>query len=116
MQPGGRTVAARTLRVRHIPALSFPAADADAFVWGQSDVNLPLLDDLLVLHAAAQLKVTDDEESRTLAGRIKAAEDALQVMLDRDGWSSAPLIAPGCYGDPGLAYILTDATTLQLVR
>lgn len=104
----------RTLKILYVPSLTFPAAGGDSFVWGQSGIDLPELDDLMCLRAASTLSVLLDDTNKQLEALIVRAEKNLERILNPGtGWKIMPL--RGRSRDSGLAYVMTSATTLQLV-
>jgi hypothetical protein len=104
----------RSLKVTYIPPLAFPSAGGNNFVWGQSSLDLPLLDDLMCLHAAAHLNLIHDVENKQLDRRIAALEDKAQHILGFSQWRVMPLRNRS--QDSGLGYVMTDPVSLQIVR
>ena len=104
----------RSLKVLYVPPLTFPSAAGNAFVWGQSSLDLPLLDDLMCLHAASHLNLIYDVENKQLERRIKVLEDKAQHILNFSPWRVMPLRNRSA--DSGFGYVMTDPVTLQIVR
>jgi hypothetical protein len=104
----------KTLKLVYIPALTFPATGTDVFTWGQSSLDLPLLDDLMVLRAASAITAIYDEPNAHLERLIARAEKDAQMIANFSTWRVMPL--RGRSRDSGLCYVMTDAVSLQLVR
>jgi hypothetical protein len=104
----------KTLLISYIPAVTFPANGGANFVWGQSSLNLPQLDDLMCMRAASALTIYMDQPNATLEAAITRAERDLDRMLNPTTWKIMPL--RGRSRDSGFGYVLTDATSLQLVN
>lgn len=104
----------KTLKILYIPALTFPASGAANFVWGQSEIDLPLLDDLLCLRAASVITAINDEPNGHLERLIARAEKDAQNIAGFSTWRVMPM--RGRSADSGLAYAMTGATSLQIVR
>ena len=105
-------LAAYTLKILYIPKLTFPATGGDAFVWGQSALDIPLLDDLMCLHAASHLTLLKDAHNRQLERRLEVIENKAKNVLNFSTWKVMPL--RGRSGDSGLVYLMTDPVSLQL--
>lgn len=105
---------AKTLKITYLPALTFPATGSDAFVWGQSSLDLPILDDLLCLRAASTITALQNQPNDQLERLIARAEKDAQNLANFSTWRVMPL--RGRSWDSGLCYVMTDAVTLQLVR
>jgi hypothetical protein len=104
----------QTLKVLHVPKITFPTVSSDPIVWGQSSLDLPILDDLACLHAASHLTMLQDQGNKQLEARLKVLEEKAQGVLNFSTWRVMPLRSRS--GDSGLGYVMTDAVTLQLVR
>lgn len=104
----------RTLKLVYIPALTFPASGAATFDWGHASLDLPLLDDLLCLHAASHMSLLQDQQNQQLEQRIKVLEEKAEHLLNFTQWRVMPL--RGRSSDSGLGFVMTDPVTLQIVR
>jgi len=105
----------KNVRIVYIPPLTFPAAGGNNFVWGQSTIDLPELDDLMCLRAASTCSVFLDEGNKQLEKLIARKEADLERILNPGGgWRIMPL--RGRSRDSGLAWIKTDDVTLQIVN
>lgn len=104
----------KTLKVAYIPPLTFPASGGADFVWGQSSLDLPILDDLMCLHAASICTAFLDQPNKQLEFRLKVAEEKAQNVLNHTTWRVMPL--RDRTRDSGLGYVLTDPVSLQIVR
>lgn len=104
----------KTLEISYLPALAFPASGAANFAWGQADLDLPILDDLLCLRAASTLTALMDQPNAQLELLIARAEKDVANIANFSTWRVMPL--RGRSTDSGLGYVMTDAVSLQLVR
>lgn len=104
----------RTLKVLYLPALTFPSSGSAEFAWGQSGIDLPFLDDLMCLKAAAKLTVFLDRQNKQLEREIEKATQQAQRLMNLSTWRVMPL--RGRSRKSGLAYVMTDAVSLQIVR
>ena len=103
-----------TLKLHYLPGLTFPASGSTNFVWGQSSIDLPELDDLLCLRAASRLCVFLDEDNSQLEKLIARTERDLERISEPGaGWRIMPL--RGRSRDSGYGWVKTDHVTLQLV-
>lgn len=104
----------KTLKISYLPALTFPASSGDAFVWGQSSLDLPALDALMCLRAASELTALQDQANLSLERLITRAERDASLIANFSTWSVMPMRSRS--RDSGLCYAMTDATSLQIVR
>lgn len=105
---------AKTLKIVYLPALTFPAAVGDNFVWGQSGLDLPILDGLMCLRAASELTALQDQANAALEKLIARAERDAQLVANFSTWRVMP--QRGRSRESGLCYAMTAATSLQIVR
>ncbi len=104
---------AKTLKLTYLPALTFPSSGSAVFEWGQAALDFPLLDDLLVLRAASAITAIFDEPNGHLEKLIARAERDIQAVANFSTWRVLPLRSRS--RESGLCYVMTDATSLQLV-
>jgi hypothetical protein len=105
----------KNVKILYLPPLTFPTAPGNNFVWGQSTIDLPELDDLMCLRAASTCSVFLDDGNKQLEKLIARAEENLHRILNPGGgWRIMPL--RGRSRDSGLAWVKTDDVTLQLVN
>lgn len=104
----------KSVKIVHVPPLTFPASGGTSFAWGQSTIDFPELDDLMCLRAASTCSAFLDVANKQLERLIARAEENLMRILNHGGgWRIMPL--RGRTRDSGLAWIKTDDATLQLV-
>lgn len=105
--------AVRTLKIVYLPALTFPADAAAVFTWGQTGLDLPLLDDLMCKRAASEITALMDQPNGHLERLVARAEKDAQQIANFVTWRVMPMSSRS--RDSGLCYAMTDANSLQLV-
>jgi hypothetical protein len=83
-----------TLKIAHIPGVTFPTAAPNAFVWGSStladDVAAPI-NNLMCAIAATDLEPKRAQRSAALGERKNDLRAALKALSSSQGWSVTPL-------------------------
>jgi hypothetical protein len=83
-----------TLKIAHIPGVTYPSAAGNAFVWGSStladDVAAPL-NNLMCTLAACDLAPKDENLTKALQNRKDDLRSTLRLLASAQGWSVTPL-------------------------
>jgi hypothetical protein len=106
-------LATEQLLVAYVASPIFPASEGALFVWGAADY--PLLDQLMCVLAASELKVKEGEQLAGLEKRKEELVGQVASTLHMPGWAVAPL-AWARRRPAHLRYLMTGPETLQLVR
>lgn len=109
----------QNLRINYVPRASFPAADGNQFVWSTSTVDAPLLDQLMVMCAAAECWIQSGERPLdSLERRKQELKDAIDTSINVPSWQVMPLAAATRYPTSryaGFQYVIPTTDTMQLV-
>lgn len=107
------------LSILHVPDAVFPAAEPSAFVWGNSGIATSteaLLNSLMILIAALELKPKEAELLAGLQARKDEKEELVASLTSVPGWAVHPMDISGGLGRiASYGYIMTAPHTLQLV-
>ena len=113
------TTGVQQLRINYIPRASFPASDAANFVWSTAAVDAPLLDQLMVMCAAAECWIQSGERPlESLERRKQELKDAVDTTINVPSWVVMPLAAATRYPTSryaGFQYVIPTTDTMQLV-
>lgn len=103
---------AATLLLTYVPKVTFPASSGASFVWGSASVSLPQLDKYMVVIAASELKIVDNEVLPGLENRKRELKEAVQGICNVPQWAVTP-VSPS--RQPSIRYTITGPDQMQLV-
>lgn len=106
------------LAIAYVPRVAFPSASGNPFVWASANIAdlSPLLDKLMCVIAASELKIIENEDNNGMERRKTELRLAVSEMLSIPSWSVLPL--DGFSAErrgSGFAYVMPAPDTLQLV-
>jgi len=93
------------LIVRYKALPSFPSNGGAVFVWGAASLTATaMLDQLLVLKAASELKARENEENKVVERRIVQLTDAIKATMSQPSSTTLPQDMGGTGYRPGSSY------------